>query len=83
MEKLTGQKVWLVKSELGKTWGVIGVFDNVLAAEKYAEEKYRKWTDDKEFTWGRGKTAQEVNIKTSTQPLNGNLIIAEYAIRSK
>lgn len=39
MEKLTGQKVWLVKSKLGETWGVIGVFDNPRAAEKYAEEK--------------------------------------------
>ena len=42
MEILTGQKVWLVKSELGKTWGVIGAFDNVLATEKFAEEKYRR-----------------------------------------
>lgn len=83
MENLTGQKVWLVKSELGKTWGVIGVFNNSFAAEKYAEEKYRKWTDDKEFTWGRGKTAQEIHIETSTQPLDGKLIISEYPVRSK
>lgn len=83
MEKLTGQKVWLIKSELGKTWGVIGAFDNPRAAEKYAEEKYREWTDNQEFTWGRGKTAQEVHIETSTQPLDGKLIIAEYPVRSK
>ncbi|KEK16141.1 hypothetical protein LR3_08785 [Limosilactobacillus reuteri] len=83
MENLTGQKVWLVKSELGKTWGVIGVFDNVLATEKFAEEKYREWTGDEEFTWGRGKTAQEIHIETSTQPLDGKLIISEYPVRSK
>lgn len=38
MEILTGQKVWLVKSKLGETQGVIGVFNNSFAAEKYAEE---------------------------------------------
>lgn len=83
MENLAGQKVWLVKAELGKTWSVIGVFDNALATEKFAEEKYREWTDDEEFTWGRGKTAQEIHIETSTQPLDGKLIISEYLVRSK
>lgn len=83
MEILTGQKVWLVKSKLGETQGVIGVFNNSFAAEKYAEEKYREWTGDEEFTWGRGKTAQEIHIETSTQPLDGKLIISEYPVRSK
>ncbi|GET05381.1 hypothetical protein SY212_04110 [Ligilactobacillus agilis] len=83
MENLTGQKVWLVKAKLGETWGVIGVFDNALAAEKFAEEKYREWTDDEKFTWGQGQTAQEVHIESSTQPLDGKLIISEYPVRSK
>lgn len=83
MENLTEQKVWLAKAKLGKTWGVIGVFDNVLASEKFAEEKYREWTGDNEFTWNRGKTAQEIHIETSTQPLDGQLIISEYPVRSK
>ena len=83
MENLTGEKVWLVKSKLGKTWGAIGVFNNALVAEKFAEEKYREWTGNNGFIWGRGKTAQEIHIETSTQPLDGNLIISEYPVRSK
>ncbi|MCD5424408.1 hypothetical protein [Limosilactobacillus fermentum] len=85
MEILTGQKVWLVKAELGKTRGIIGVFDNVLATEKFAEEEYREWTGDEEFTWGRGKTAQKIHIESATQPLalDGKLIISEYHVRSK
>lgn len=83
MEKLTGQKVWLIRVKLGETWGVIGVFDNPRAAEKYAEEKYREWTGDQEFVWGRGKTAQEVHIGASSQPLDGQMIINEYPVRSK
>lgn len=84
METLTGQNVWLVKVQLGQTWGVIGVFDNVFAAEKLAEEKYRKWTGDEKFIWSRRKTAQEVHIEASTQlqPLDGKLMIAEYPVRS-
>lgn len=83
MEKLTGQKVWLIRVKLGETWGVIGVFDNPCAAEKYAEEKYREWTNNQEFTWGRGKAAQEVHIGTSTQSLDGQMVIGECPVRSK
>lgn len=85
MEKLTGQKVWLIKVKLGENWGIIGVFDNPRSAEKYAEKKYREWNDNQEFTWNQGKTAQEVHLDNPSQKqsLDGQIVIREYIVRSK
>lgn len=85
MEILTGKKVFIVKAMLGVTKGIIGVFDNQEAAERYAEEKYRVWTDDNNFTWAENKTAQTVNIKNENQEtqLKGHLMISQYNVRSK
>ena len=85
MEILAEQKVYIVKAKLGETNGIVGVFDNQLAAEKCAEEKYRVWTGNTKFNWGENKTAQSVNINSENEnaELKGSLIIFQQSVRSK